>query len=187
VTLQTWPAPTRPAIPLWITAGSNPRLFSEAGKRGLNILTHLVAQSNEQLEENCASYRVARASVGHDPAAGVITLMLHTQAGETKQQLLPRLRPVMTDYLRTFTDLSNNLSQPSSSQTGHSERKQAYMLNWGVEKYLNHYGLFGSAQECFEQLVQLKKQGIDEVACLMDFGMPQSSVERSLKTLATLL
>jgi hypothetical protein len=47
--------------------------------------------------------------------------------------------------------------------------------------------LFGSAAECLEQLKQLKREGIDEVAGLVDFGMPQDSVEATLRTLATLL
>ena len=62
-----------------------------------------------------------------------------------------------------------------------------YTLKWGVEKYLTQYGLLGSAAECLEPLKQLKREDIDEVAGLVDFGMPQDSVETTLRTLATLL
>ncbi|WP_053129306.1 MupA/Atu3671 family FMN-dependent luciferase-like monooxygenase [Pseudomonas sp. MIACH] len=187
VALQTWPPPFQRTIGAWVTTGSNPLLFSEAGKRGLNVLTHLVAQSREQLQENCASYRLARQEAGLDPAGGTVTLMMHTQAGEDRASLLPRLRPALTGYLRAFMQLSENLNAPSMLDQEKTDKKQAYELKWGVEKYLNHYGLFGSAAECLEQLTQLKREGIDEVAGLVDFGMPQDSVETTLRTLATLL
>lgn len=187
LTLQTWPPAYQAAIAVWVTTGSNPLLFSEAGKRGLNVLTHLVSQTREQLRENCASYRLARHTAGLDPATGTITLMMHTQAGEDRESMLPRLRPALTSYLRAFMQLSENLNQASTLDQESAEKKQAYTLKWGVEKYLNHYGVFGSAAECREQLQQLKREGIDEVAGLVDFGMPQESVETTLRTLATLL
>ncbi|TWC22886.1 MULTISPECIES: MupA/Atu3671 family FMN-dependent luciferase-like monooxygenase [unclassified Pseudomonas] len=187
VTLQTWPPAYQDTIGVWITTGSNPLLFSEAGKRGLNVLTHLIAQTREQLQENCASYRLARQVAGLDPAAGKITLMMHTQAGEDRQALLPRLRPALTGYLQAFMQLSENLHEPSTLAREASDKKRAYTLKLGVEKYLSHYGLFGSAAECLEQLRQLKREGIDEVAGLVDFGMSQDSVETTLRTLATLL
>lgn len=187
VTVQTWPPIYQTAIPLWLTTGSNPLLFSEAGKRGLNVLTHLISQTREQLQENCASYRLARQEAGLDPAGGTITLMMHAQAGKEREALLPELRPALTGYLRAFMQLSDNLSQPSALDRENTEKQKAYSLKWGVEKYLNHYGLFGSADECLEQLKQLKRGGIDEVAGLVDFGMPQDSVETTLRTLATLL
>jgi natural product biosynthesis luciferase-like monooxygenase protein len=186
VTLQTWPPAYQADIPVWLTTGSNPLLFSEAGKRGLNVLTHLISQTREQLQENCASYRLARHEAGLDPAGGKVTLMMHSQAGEARESLLPRLRPAMTGYLRAFMQLSENLNAPALDRDK-ADKKQAYALKWGVEKYLNHYGLFGSGAECLEQLKQLKREGIDEVAGLIDFGMPQESVETTLRTLATLL
>lgn len=187
ITLQTWPPAYQADIPVWVTTGSNPLLFSEAGKRGLNVLTHLIAQTREQLQENCASYRQAREVAGLDPASGTVTLMMHTQAGADRESLLPHLRPALTGYLRAFMQLSENLNAPSALDQASAEKKQAYALKWGVEKYLNSYGLFGSAAECLEQLQQLKREGIDEVAGLVDFGLPQNSVETTLRTLATLL
>ncbi|NKI73722.1 LLM class flavin-dependent oxidoreductase [Dickeya sp. CFBP 2040] len=187
VEIQTWPAPLQHNIPVWITTGSNPLLFEEAGKRGFHVLTHLINQTWEQLEANCASYRRARAEAGHDADAGKITLMMHTQAGKSKADMLPELRPALKNYLSAFMQLSDNLSQSSSSQQRQNQKRQAYTLKWGVEKYLNQYGLFGSASECQEILVALKQQGIDEVACLIDFGMAEESVRATIDTLATLL
>lgn len=99
----------------------------------------------QPLVENCASYRLARHDAGLDPAAGKVTLMMHTQAGEDREALLPRLRPALTGYLRAFMQLSDNLNEPSTLDQETTDKKQAYALKWGVEKYLNHYGLFGSA------------------------------------------
>lgn len=187
VTLQTWPPPYQATIPVWVTTGSNPLLFSEAGKRGLNVLTHLISQTRDQLQENCASYRLARHHAGLDPAGGTITLMMHTQAGEERESLSPCLRPALAGYLRAFMQLSENLNAPPAQGQETTDKKQDYALKWGVEKYLHHYGLFGSAAECLTQLKQLKREDIDEVAGLVDFGMPQDSVETTLRTLATLL
>lgn len=187
VDVQTWPAPLQPAIPVWITTGSNPALFTEAGRRGFSVLTHLINQSWEQLESNCARYRQALAEAGFPPERGKVTLMMHTQAGSPRSAMLPGLRPALTRYLSAFMQLSNNLSQPSTTENAHTLKRQAYTLQWGVEKYLNQYGLFGSASECQEQLVALKQKGIDEIACLVDFGMTEESVRTTISTLGTLL
>lgn len=187
VEIRTWPMPIQHNIPVWITVGSNPQLFQEAGKRGFNVLTHLINQTWEQFETNCASYRGARAEAGYDIDTGKITLMLHTQAGRPKTEMLPELRPALKSYLSAFMQLSDNLSQSSAAGVVQNQKRQAYTLQWGVEKYLNHYGLFGSASECQEMLVALKQKGIDEIACLIDFGMAEKSVKATIDTLATLL
>ena len=44
---------------------------------GVNLLTHLLGQSVEQLAENIVAYRAAWQAAGH-PGDGQVTLMLHT-------------------------------------------------------------------------------------------------------------
>jgi|GEM_PF-1030198 len=187
VEVHSWPAPLQANIPVWITAGSNPDMFEEAGKRGCHVLTHLINQTWEQLDINCACYRQACIDAGFAHKTGKVTLMMHTQAGPEKAAMLEELRPALHQYLSAFMQLSNNLSQPSSPQTGETHKRQAYTLKWGVEKYLTQYGLFGSAAECRQQLIALKQRGIDEIACLVDFGMTEESVRTTIATLASLI
>ena len=44
-------------------------------------------------------------------------------------------------------------------------------------------GLFGTPQSCLETVDKLKAQGVDEIACLVDFGVEESAVLESLEYL----
>ena len=55
--------------------------FERAGAIGANLLTHLLDHDVDELAEKIRLYRQARADHGHDPAAGQVTVMLHTFIG----------------------------------------------------------------------------------------------------------
>ncbi|HEX6291678.1 MAG TPA: MupA/Atu3671 family FMN-dependent luciferase-like monooxygenase, partial [Herpetosiphonaceae bacterium] len=84
IEVQIFPKPVQAELPIWITAAGNPETFIAAGKRGANVLTHLLGQSLEDVAEKIRLYRAARAEQGYDPEAGQVTLMLHTYIGEDR-------------------------------------------------------------------------------------------------------
>src|SRR5205085_11045246 len=60
VTIELFPKPVQPTLPVWITSSGKSSTFVEAGKRQTNVLTHLAGQGLEQLADKIAQYRAAR-------------------------------------------------------------------------------------------------------------------------------
>ncbi len=50
----------------------------------------------------------------------------------------------------------------------------------GHERYFQTSGLFGTPERCIEMIDQLKEIGMDEIACLIDYGIETESVLASL-------
>ena len=57
------------------------------------------------------------------------------------------------------------------------------MLAHAFERYFETSGLFGTAETCLALIEKLKSIGVDEVACLIDFGVDTDSVLSSLHNL----
>ena len=62
VEVRTLPRPVQPELPVWLTSAGTPATFERAGTLGVNVLTHLLGQSIEQLarEHRALPRRVAR-------------------------------------------------------------------------------------------------------------------------------
>ncbi|MEY3404170.1 MAG: hypothetical protein RLZZ86_3792, partial [Cyanobacteriota bacterium] len=102
--VQTLPRPIQPTLPIWITAAGNPETFREAGAKGFNILTHLLGQSLEELATKIAIYRQAYTENGHT-GEGIVSLMIHTYVGESKEKVKELVRQPMRQYLASSLDL----------------------------------------------------------------------------------
>ncbi|MEZ5296782.1 MAG: hypothetical protein R2697_11095 [Ilumatobacteraceae bacterium] len=60
-----------------MTSAGTPETFERAGQLGMNVLTHLLGQSHEQLRQNIDRYRQAWHATGHE-GEGRIDLDAHT-------------------------------------------------------------------------------------------------------------
>jgi natural product biosynthesis luciferase-like monooxygenase protein len=105
IPLTTLPRPVQAELPMWVTTAGNPATFEQAGAAGANLLTHLLGQSVDQLAPKLAAYRAARAAAGHDPATGVVTLMLHTFVGTDDATVRATVREPLRNYLKTSFNL----------------------------------------------------------------------------------
>jgi acyl carrier protein len=57
------------------------------------------------------------------------------------------------------------------------------LLAFAFDRYFETSGLFGTVQECVDIAERVKAMGVDEIACLIDFGMDFESVMGSLELL----
>ena len=182
--VRTLPRPVQNELPVWITAAGNPETFRMAGERGYNILTHLLGQSKDELAEKIEIYRAARREHGHDPEAGTVTLMLHAFVGEDDDAVRDTVRQPMKDYLRSSIGLIKKAawSFPTFKQkttgddgqftTEHlSEEDMEQVLDFSFERYYETSGLFGTPERCLQLVSDLRARGVDEIACLLDFGL----------------
>ncbi len=199
--LRIYPRPLCGEIPIWLTAAGTEETFRRAGEWGAGVLTHMLGQTWDRLSERIAVYRKAREAAGLDPPAGNVTLMLHTWVGEERRFLRERVEPVLRRYLEeSFSLLGDAASpwehgafrdapHPAGSRAGDplrglTPRERAQIVESAFERYFESAGLFGSTAEAGEVVARAHAAGVDEIACLIDFGLSEEDVLRGLQGLA---
>jgi natural product biosynthesis luciferase-like monooxygenase protein len=192
IDVRIFPAPLQPDPPIWVTAASSVETFRMAGEIGANLLTNLLGQKVEDLAGKIDAYRAARRAHGH-AGNGIVSLMLHTFVGSTMEEVRGKVRQPFIDYLKTSTDLINQArwefpayasaakQGPQSLDTDQlSAEDMAAVMDHAFERYFETSGLFGTPEVCLRMVDRLQAIGVDEVACLIDFGVDADSVLASL-------
>ena len=201
VSVSMFPPPVQPDPPIWITAGGSPDTFAMAGRIGASILTNLLVMNHDDLVANIAAYRAAYAAAGH-PGKGHISLMLHTFVGDDIDDVRDTVREPFLEYLRTSTDLINQVrweqtsfAKPTAQRTQPGEaqdlselsaEEMAVIMDHAFDRYFRTAGLFGTPESCRETVQRLADLGVDELACLIDFGVDEQRVLDGLRQLDAL-
>jgi|HubBroStandDraft_3_1064219.scaffolds.fasta_scaffold01234_1 natural product biosynthesis luciferase-like monooxygenase protein/FkbM family methyltransferase len=186
IEVRLHPRPVQPELPVWLTSGGSPDTFRMAGEIGANVLTHLLGQSLAELAEKIALYRAAWASGGGRSGRGHVTLMLHTFVGPDLEEVRETVRRPFTDYLRTSADLMRQLAAALHQDVqapDFTARDWQALLDQGFKRYFETSALFGTPEICLRRLAQLSAIGVDEVACLIDFGVAAERVLAMLEDL----
>ncbi len=193
VPVRTLPRPAQPELPVWITSAGSPSTFERAGTMGTSLLTHLLGQSIEQLEENIARYRSAWKAAGH-AGDGHVTVMVHTYVDTDAARARETARLPLKGYLGTAVGLLKNFASafPIFANAGAdadeafrslSDDEMSQLLDMATERYLSTSGVFGTADDAVDMIERLSAAGADEVACLIDFGIDTDKVLGSLSLL----
>ncbi|MCX6318726.1 MAG: amino acid adenylation domain-containing protein, partial [Bacteroidetes bacterium] len=184
VELAIYPVPVQPEIPVWITAAGSEDTFRSAGAMGANILTHLLGQGMDELIAKIKAYRDARKENGYEPEKGKVTIMLHTFVGDNAEEVERIVEVPFTEYLKSSLGLMTILKGEYGFTDGEiPEDLMKQLLNSAFKRYYKTSSLIGTHTKCIEMLTQLKAAGVDEIACLVDFGVEQVKVLESLKKL----
>ncbi|MBI4882706.1 MAG: LLM class flavin-dependent oxidoreductase, partial [Actinobacteria bacterium] len=203
VDVATLPRPVQTELPVWITTAGDPESFAKAGTIGANVLTHLLGQSIEQLAPKLQAYRAARAAAGHDPATGKVALMLHAFVGDDEAMIRETVHAPLRNYLQTAFNLVRDYAwsfptfrRPDGRPIAHpsdlTDEDVANLapddldavLDFAVKRYYETSGLFGTPERVLPRLQQLREMGVDEIACLIDFGVATDTVLAHLQHLA---
>ena len=179
IEITTLPRPIQPEVPIWITAAANPETFRFAGEIGANLLTHLLGQTLQGLSEKVAIYRDAWQKAGH-PGRGTMTLMLHTFVDEDEEEAKERVREPFKRYLLSSVDLWRGEEARLDDMP---PRKRADLLEFAFERYWRKTALMGSPSSCTPMVEAGAKAGVDEIACLIDFGVPTEEILSSMSSL----
>ena len=177
------PRPIQKTLPTWLTIAGNPQAFSQAGEMGVNVLTHLLGQSIQELKHKIELYREALNKHGYDAHHGKVTLMLHTFVGEDVENVRETVRQPFTNYLRNSIDLLTPLAKAIGVDP---TKDQDVVLEHGFKRYFDSNALFGTPESCMELISTLKKIGVNEIACLIDFGVETQTTLDALNGLSRL-
>jgi natural product biosynthesis luciferase-like monooxygenase protein len=174
IQVRIFPKPRQDELPVWITAAGANDTFIRAGEIGANVLTHLLGQTVTDVAGKINLYREALARSGHDPLAGKVTLMLHTFIGDDKDKVRELVREPFTAYLKSsvglITNLIKSMNLPLDMNTL-SANDMDDLLGFAFDRYFETSALFGTPETCVAMIDNLKEIGVDEVACLIDFGL----------------
>ncbi len=197
----TQPRPVSKKLPVWVTTAGNPDTWREAGAIGANVLTHLLGQSVQEVADKIGIYHTALREAGHDPDDHTVTLMLHTYVGQDREEVREVAREPMKDYLRSAAGLikqyawafpafkkPKGVSNPFQLDLGSlSDEELEGILDFAFLRYFEDSGLFGTIEDCLNRVEELKRIGVDEIACLIDYGISVDEVMEGLKPLAEVL
>jgi natural product biosynthesis luciferase-like monooxygenase protein len=196
VDIRTLPRPVQPELPVWITSAGSIETFEIAGRNGYNILTHLLGQSVEQVAQKVRAYREARQAAGHH-GDGHVTLMLHTFLDADGAKARAEARQPLKNYLRTASSLLKDMASAFPTLRGAGadadelfrslgDDEMNQLLDMATDRYIETSGLFGNVDEAFAMVGHVAGTGVDEVACLIDFGVATDLVIDSLPLLGVL-
>jgi len=156
---------------------------------GANLLTALLNLSVQDVEYHISLYRQALADHGQPPDSGKVTLMLHTFVGPSIDYVRAKVQAPLTNYLRTYVGSFENLAKrygfPVDPDNLTEDDKQV-LATLGFERYFSTSGLFGTPESCLAMVEQCRSIGVDELACLIDFGVDWESTRESLRYLCEL-
>ncbi len=197
----TQPRPVSKELSVWVTTAGSPETWRDAGRLGANVLTHLLGQSVAEVGDKVKIYRAALAEAGHDPAAFKVTLMLHTYLAADRGTAREVAREPMKDYLRSAAALikqyawafpafkkPQGVSNPMEIDlAGLAKDEMEAILDFAFQRYFEDSGLFGTVEDCVARVEELKAIDVDEVACLIDYGIASAQVMAGLVPLAEVL
>jgi natural product biosynthesis luciferase-like monooxygenase protein len=200
VDITTLPRPVQPELPVWITTAGNPDTFRTAARHGANILTHLLGQSIDELAGKVSAYRDELRAHGLNPSRYKVTLMLHTLIGDNREVVRNLAREPMKRYLKSAAALIKEYAwafpafkRPSGVQRPIDldlrtldEDEMDAIVEFAFHRYFDESGLFGTVDDARARVAQLSAIGIDEIACLIDFGVSKEVALHALTPLAEL-
>ncbi|MEO8696264.1 MAG: MupA/Atu3671 family FMN-dependent luciferase-like monooxygenase [Acidimicrobiales bacterium] len=196
VDVRTFPRPRQPEIPLWLTSAGSIETFERAGRLGCNLLTHLLGQSIEQVRTKVEAYRDAWRRAGHH-GDGRVTLMLHTFLADNREVARAAARPALTGYLRSATNLLKDMASAFPTLRNAGADADEYfrsltpseldeLLTAATDRYMDTSGLFGTVDDAQTLVLEAVGAGVDEIACLVDFGVDAELVRGSFALIASL-
>ncbi|OLR94123.1 MupA/Atu3671 family FMN-dependent luciferase-like monooxygenase [Actinokineospora bangkokensis] len=184
--VSVFPRPVQDELPVWVTSARSPETFQLAGEAGAGLLTHLLGHSIEQLSHKIALYREAWRGAGH-PGEGQVTVMLHSFAGTDTETVREVVREPLSAYIKSSFDLLSGLGQAMGREVDLKalpEDELDALVAQAFDRFFETSGLLGTPEHCADIVDQLKLIGVDEVACLVDFGVGHDQVLGALDQLA---
>ncbi len=176
ISIELFPKPVQPSLPVWITSSGNVETFVSAGAIGANLLTHLIGQDLPALAEKIERYREARGDNGFDPAAGKVALMLHTFIGSDIVEVKETVRAPFCQYIKSAISLEAKAASGGGVISGGHKIEPHQiptntmndLFDLTFDRYFRTAALMGTPETCREFVWDLAEIGVDEIACLIE-------------------
>lgn len=178
--IKIYPPPVQAELPIWLTSAGSSETFRKAGELGAGVLTHLLGQDLGDLAKKITIYREAFAQQSGDPdARGQVALMLHTFLGADRDEVREIVREPFSAYLRSSIGLFARAvaaDMPGIDLDRLTPADVQYLVARSFDRFFDTGGLFGTVEDGTKIVERLRSIGVDDVACLIDFGVAGSLV-----------
>ncbi|HEX3760990.1 MAG TPA: MupA/Atu3671 family FMN-dependent luciferase-like monooxygenase [Kofleriaceae bacterium] len=193
-TLSVYPRPAQPELPIWVTTSGSPDTYRAAGRLGANVLTHMIMQDLDQLTAKIRLYRDERAAAGGAAGPGVVSLMLHTFVGTSDAAVRDIVRPSFREYLRSAVKLEVAAARSAGTVSGGLRMPGdeippdlvEEILDLTFDRYYETASCMGALDTAHASVARFAAAGVDEIACLIDFGVAPRLVLEGLEYLRQL-
>ncbi|MEU6332092.1 MupA/Atu3671 family FMN-dependent luciferase-like monooxygenase [Streptomyces sp. NPDC047049] len=187
--VRLFPRPVQDAPPMYTAVVGNPASYELAARHDLGIVTNLMTQSVEQLQENIARYRRARARHGLDPDAGRVAVLLHTYLSADHDTARTGAYEPLSRYMRAslslFSGVTNSLGH-SVDLAALSEDDLETVFRRAYGRYCDQRALIGTVDSVGPVVDAVTAAGADEIVTLVDFGVAPAELRAGLPHLAAL-
>lgn len=192
--LTVYPRPLQAELPIWVTTSGSIDTYRSAARIGANVLTHMIMQDRAQLAEKIRVYRAERVAAGRSAQGGIVSLMLHTFVGASDAAVRELVRPSFREYLRSAVKLEVAAAQSAGVVSGGLRMAPdevppdlvEELLDMTFDRYYQHASCMGSLDTAHASVKGFESDGVDEIACLIDFGVAPGIVLESLDYLRQL-
>jgi alkanesulfonate monooxygenase SsuD/methylene tetrahydromethanopterin reductase-like flavin-dependent oxidoreductase (luciferase family) len=158
------------------------------------VLTHMIMQDLAQLTDKIRLYRDERAAAGLPPRAGVVSLMLHTFVGASDAAVREIVRPSFREYLRSAVVLEVAAARSAGTVSGGLKMSGddipsdlvEEILDMTFDRYYQSASCMGALDTAQASVERFAAAGVDEIACLIDFGVAPGLVLEGLDSLRRL-
>jgi non-ribosomal peptide synthetase component F/methionyl-tRNA formyltransferase len=179
-----------------VSVDNDPETFRVAAEIGAQAVARLLDQSLENLAKNIALYRQAWKDAGHK-GEGRVAVLLPTFVGHDEDAVEESVRGPMKAYLESQLELIREaaweypafLRKADEGMTLDtylrfiSDDEMSDLLDFAFERSFATGALFGSPSQCLSIVEQLREIGVDEIACLVDFGLTDDQILNALPAL----
>jgi natural product biosynthesis luciferase-like monooxygenase protein len=187
VEIEIHPRPIQAEIPLWISAGCMDERYTMAGKMGANVITQIAAQRFDELAQRTVLYRDERRAAGHE-GRGCVTLMLHAFIGDDDAEVKEIVRgPMMRQMVLSAKRMADLTKGRGDGEIVADDAQLEMFARLAFEQHFEKNGFFGTPKSVLAKVEAFREIGVDEIACLVDFGVPADRVRESFPKLEQLL
>lgn len=185
VDIEIFPKAISKELPLWTTSAGNPATWLEAAKLKTHVLTGLMEQSIEELKGKIDLYREKFKAQGENPQKGLVTVMLHTFLGKNNSDVEKKVKKPLKAYLKNHLKMFEKNLRTQTDSIGFdidsiTEADKETLLEMGFQKYFHQNALMGDLDKGYAMVEKLVSAGVNEVACLVNFGAGDEDIIESL-------
>ena len=185
VEVRPYPPAVQPELPVWVTSGGGVETYRAAGEMRAGLLTHLLGQNLGELADKIAEYR--RVATERHGWSGHVVLMLHTLLGDDLEQVREVVRAPFTNYLKSSANLTaKSFLGKDVDLADLNAADIEYLSARAFDRYFETGGLFGGVDRAAELIDKVAGLGIDEIGCLIDFGVRPDAVLAGIELLGKL-
>jgi natural product biosynthesis luciferase-like monooxygenase protein len=188
VPVTVYPRPIQKELKVWLLATRSDDSFIHAGKMGYHLFTMLYGMDLEAMGKKIALYRNARRKAGYDPATGIVSLMLHTMLHKDAATVEHAVEAPFKEYIKSSLEVHVKASMPGEKgDKDLEEAEKEKILVYAYHRYFKTGAIFGAVKDGEKIVDQAIEAGVNDIVCLVDFGVDYDFVKGSLPYLKQLV